>query len=341
MRRQGLGVLLFLLLIAAGCAPPAAVDHEQISPTERLVARFSHVTAENSPKHLAAVRFSEAVKKRTDQHIEIQVYPNSQLYRDVEEFGALQEGAIQFIAVAPSKLVPFDAAWQIFDLPYLFTDFGDVKRLFDSPLIHQMRKRLESKGLVVLEIWPNGFMQITNQRRPLVRPEDFQGLTFRVQAGPVLPDLYTSVGARAVVTSFTAIYAELERGNIDGQENTLNNIYTRNLPEVQPYLTLSDHTYLSYVVVTQARWWNSLSDHQREDLQSGLQEATQWLRENARAINEDALDKIVASRRVQVTRLTETEREALRLAFQPVYEATANRLGSYFVEQVLAVIGRK
>ncbi len=336
-RRKGVLLLLVLMLIAAGCAPQA-VDHEQISPAKRVVARFSHVTAENSPKHLAAVRLAEAVRTRSDQHIEIQVYPNSQLYRDVEELKALREGEIQFAAVAPSKLVPFDPSWQIFDLPYLFSEFDDVERLFESPPVLQMRQRLAAEGLVPLAIWPNGFMQLTNQRRPLVKPADFEGLSFRVQAGPVLEDVYQAVGARGLVTSFTALYAELESGRIDGQENTLNNIATRNLQEVQPFLSLSDHGFLSYVVVTQAHWWYGLTAAEREALLAGLDEATEWVRIHANTLNEEALAQIRESGRVQVRTLTPEERAALRDAFEPAYRKTADRLGAEFLNQVIDAV---
>lgn len=327
-------LLVLVLALAAGCTSPAA-DHEQVSAEQRLVAHFSHVTAENSPKHLAAIRFASAAKQQSAGHIDMQIYPNSQLYKDFEELAALQEGSIQFVAVAPAKLVKFDPAWQVFDLPYLFRAFEDVERLFDSPLTQQMRKRLEAQGLIALEIWPNAFMQFTNQRRPLVTPGDFAGLTFRVQAGEVRQDMYETVAARGVVTPFTAVYAELERGAIDGQENTLNNIYTRNLLEVQPYLTISDHGYLGYVVLTQARWWNGLDQADRRALQAGLQEATQWVRENAEGINREALDRIRSSGRVEMTTLSPEQRMALRKAFEPVYDRVESRLGSDFLRAVI------
>ncbi|HEY3365950.1 MAG TPA: DctP family TRAP transporter solute-binding subunit [Symbiobacteriaceae bacterium] len=333
MKRRYLSMLLLLMLTATGCTP-ATPDSEQISPSERLVARFSHVTAENSPKHQAALRFARAAREKAGGRMEIQIYPNSQLYRDGDELAALQEGAIQFIAVAPSKLAQFDPAWQVFDLPYVFERFADVERLFSSQLGLQMRQRLEAKGLLALAIWPNGFMQFTNLRHPLATPSDFQGLTFRVQAGEVKKDQFAAVGARALVSSFDTVYAGIERGQIDGQENTLNNIYTRNLQGVQPFLSISDHGFLEYVVLTRADWWKSLDPERREALRGGLAEATQWVRDNAQGMNDEALAKLAASGRVQVRTLTVQEREALRAAFAPVYRGVESRLGSGFINQV-------
>lgn len=337
MRRPVAALLLLLALTGAGCAP-RIIDHEQISPKERLVARFSHVTAENSPKHLAAMRFAEAARAKAGGRVEIQVYPNSQLYRDWEEIDAVQEGAIQFIAVAPSKLVEFDAAWQVYDMPYLFANFADVERLFNSAVGMRMRQRLEEKGLVALAIWPNGMKQFTNRRNPLVTPADFQGMVFRAQAGQVLQDQFAAVGARAVVSSFNTLYADIEKGRIDGQENTPNNIYTRNLPSVQPFLTISDHGFLAYVVITRAAWWRSIDPALKEPLVAGLAEASGWVREKAPVMNAEALAKLTESGRVQVTTLSPQQRETLRKAFEPVYRSLETRLGRAFVEQVLSAI---
>lgn len=335
--RRGLVLLMVLTLALAGCAA-GPTDHEQVSREERLVARFSHVTAENSPKHLAALQFASAAREKSGGRVEVQVYPNSQLHRDWEELDALRSGAIQFIAVAPPKLTQFDPAWQIYDLPYLFSDFADVERLFYSPLGQEMRQRLEAKGLVALAIWPNGFKQFTNNRRPLAAPEDFHGLVFRAQAGQVLQDQFNAVGARAVVSSFNTLYADIERGQIDAQENTLNNIYTRNLQAVQPYLTLSDHGYISYVVIAQADWWKAVGPARREAMEVALREATGWARQNARAINEESLVKLAESGRVQIRTLTDAERERLRTAFAPVYRGIERRLGGAFMEQVMRTV---
>lgn len=337
MSRAGIAVSLLLALALAGCTPLAA-DHEQISPDERVVGRLSHVTAENSPKHVAAVKFAAAASERAGGRVEIQVYPNSQLYPDWDELSALLRGDIQFIAVAPSKLIQFDPAWQVFDLPYLFTGFEQVEHLFTSPPGMELRQRLAARGLVALAIWPNGFKQFTNNRRPLVSPADFQGLVFRAQVGQVLQDQFAAVGARAVVSSFNTLYADIERGFIDAQENTLNNIYTRNLQAVQPYLTISDHGFLSYVVIVQGAWWRSLDPERRQALEEGLEEATQWARDHAQAMNEESLERLIKTGRVEVYTLTAAERERLRQAFGPAYRGIERRLGKAFTDQVLKTV---
>ena len=337
MSRRQLALLCLCGSLLAACAP-RAVDHEQVSRDRRIVASFSHVTAENSPKHLAATRFAETARLVTGGRVEVQVYPNSQLFKDGEEVEALQRGEIQFIAVTASKLASLDPRWQIFDMPYLFDDPDDVERLVASDALETLRTGLKDLGLVPLAMWPNGFKQFTNMRHPLVSPADFQGLTFRVQAGAVLHDQFQAVGATAVVSSFDTLYSEIEHQSVDGQENTLSNIYTLNLQELQPYLTLSNHGYLSYVVMTQAAWWNSLEPQVQRQLRDALAETTQWSRTNARVMNDQALRKMLESGKVEVRTLSQDQQAALQEAFAPAYRAVADRLGGNFMTQVLQTV---
>jgi C4-dicarboxylate-binding protein DctP len=200
-----------------------------------------------------------------------------------------------------------------------------------------MRDSLERQGIVALAIWPNGFKELTNRRRPLVAPKDFAGLTFRVQA-QVLYDQFAAVGARAMLSGFDAVYSDLEHGQVDGQENTLNNIFTRNLTELQPYLTISDHGYLPYVVLARKAWWGSLDPTLRDEVEAGLDDATNWIRDNAKGINDDALKRITESGLVQVHVMSPAEREVLRAAFQPAYRAATARLGAPFMNEVLSTV---
>lgn len=322
-------------VMLAACGP-RATDHEQVSSRERLVIKVSHVVGVNTPKGEGALRFAQAMKERSGGRVEVQVFPNSQLYKDGEEFAALREGAVQLIAPSTAKLVQLHPSWQVFDLPYLFRSFADVERLFTAPVGLEMRQALEEKGYVPLAIWPGGFKQLTNTHRPLVVPADFQGLRFRVQPSPVIVDQIQGLGAHATATGFDSLYASLERRELDAQENTFSNIYTRHLHEVQPHLTISNHGYLAYVVLVDRTWWQGLAPDMREIVRESLAEATQLVRERAAPMNEEALSKLRHSGRAKVRTLSDVERHALRDALQPVYQKAAERLGKGFVDKVVS-----
>src|SRR5699024_10289857 len=101
-------------------------DYEQLSDEERIVIRLSHVVGENTPKGLASRYFAEKVKERTDGYVEVQVFPNSKLYKDGEELDALIDGDIQMIIPATSKITPLVPEWQVIDLPFAFADVYEI-----------------------------------------------------------------------------------------------------------------------------------------------------------------------------------------------------------------------
>ena len=88
-----------------------------------IVIKFSHVVAPDTPKGKGAQRFKELAEQRTGGKVKVEVYPNSQLYKDKEEMEALQLGSVQMLAPSLSKFGPLGAKeFEVFDLPFLFKD---------------------------------------------------------------------------------------------------------------------------------------------------------------------------------------------------------------------------
>lgn len=320
-------VLLTSALILVSCGVPRARDYEQVSKDERIVIKFSHVVAENTPKGLAARRFATAVKKRTGGLVEVQVFPNSSLYKDGEEFDALRRNEIQIIAPSLSKLADIDPLWQVFDLPYLFTDLASVERIIAGSTGQRLYDTLRRKEMEPIAFWDNGFKVITNAERPLVRPHDVEGLRLRIQPSPVTRDSFVALGALVSVRSFDSLYGVLAKRELDGQENTASNILSKRIHEVQPYMTISNHGYLGYVVLVNQDFWNSLAPELRETLREAMTDVTQWVRENAGPMNDEALERIRASGEVKIYRQTQEERKEWRAAMDLAYQRAEERLG--------------
>lgn len=328
-------VFLTLLLVLSGCGVPRAKDNEQVSKDERIVIKFSHVVAENTPKGLAARRFAALVKERTGGLLEVQVFPNSSLYKDGEEFDALRRNEVQIIAPSLSKLAEIDPLWQVFDLPYLFTDLASVERVVAGSTGQRLYNNLRRRGMEPLAFWDNGFKVITNARRPLVHPGDIKGLRLRIQPSLVTRDSFLALGAEVSVRSFDSLYGVLAKGELDGQENTASNILSKRIHEVQPHMTITNHGYLGYVVLVNQDFWNGLAPELRETLREAMSDVTQWVRENAGPMNDEALERIRASSKVTIREQTEEEREQWRSAMQPAYEWAEERLGAEAVRTAI------
>lgn len=327
--------LIFIIFIFfAGCSKRVA-DLEQVSPEEKIVIKFSHVVAENTPKGLAAQRFAKLVKERTNGRVEVQVFPNSTLYKDGEEIQALQSGAVHIIAPATSKLSALYPQWQILDLPYAFPNEDAVHKVMESYIGDKLFDGLKQHGFQALAFWDSGFKQMTSSKKPLVNPGDFKGLSFRVMINSqVLKRQFEKLEARPVEGAFSDLYHDLESHAVDGEENTLSNIYSKNLYKVQPYLTISNHGYMGYVVMTNAGFWSGLPEKVRNVLEDTLIEVTTWEREQALKMNREGLEQVVSSGMVQVHYQTEAEKREWIRVLRPVYSEFKETLGGELVGAV-------
>mgnify|MGYP001423093299 CR=1 FL=1 len=326
-------VVSLALLALSGCGSQRAVDHEQWGSEEKIVITFSHVVAENTPKGLAARRFANLVREKSKGRMLVEVFPNGQLAGDGEEIQALQDGRVHLIAPSTGKLAALFPAWQVFDLPYAFPDQEAVVTTMEGPIGQKLFRTLQRGGLRGLVMWDNGWKQMTSSRRPLITPEDFVGQRFRVQPSRVLVEQFKALGATAVAIPFDQTFRALETRQVDGQENTPSNIYWKKFHEVQWYMTVSNHGYLGYVVLTNNLYWENLPKDVQLILTEALAETTAWVRENAGRLNERDLDHIRMGR-IEVHFQTEQERKAWKAAFSPVYDYFAREVDAERIQAI-------
>lgn len=318
--------LLFLLFTVPGCGK-RVIDGQQIAKGEKIVIKFSHVVAENTPKGLAAQRFADLVRQRTGGYVEVQVFPNSSLYKDGEEFEALQNGSVQMIAPATSKMSMLDPAWQILDLPYAFRNLTEVHAMMDGTAGRKLFARLEEQGMLGLAMWDNGFKQITNNQHPLAQVKDFKDLTFRVMPSKVLENQFKQLGAAALPMPFSDVHQALADGSVDGEENTISNIYTQRFDQVQKYLTISNHGYIGYVVLTNSEFWNNLPAEVRKILEETLIEVTVWQQRKAEEVNNNHLEELKKQGQLKIHLLSPDEEKMWQQELLPVYDRLALEVG--------------
>src|SRR5207302_4667292 len=141
-----------------------------------IVIKFSHVVAPDTPKGKGSLKFKELAEKYTNGKVVVEVYPNSQLYKDNEELQALQLGAVQMLAPSLAKFGPLGVReFEVFDLPYLFDSSEELNKVTEGAVGKQLFQKLESKGIVGLAYWDNGFKDMS-ANKPLRHVADFRGL---------------------------------------------------------------------------------------------------------------------------------------------------------------------
>lgn len=325
MRRHLFG-LLPLLLVSAFCSSAQAADP--------VVIRFSHVVASNTPKGKAAEKFKELAESRSQGQVKVELYPNSQLYKDREEMEALQLGAVQMLAPSLSKFGPFGVReFEVFDLPFIFPDKSMLYATMDGEVGNRLFRKLEPKGVKGLAFWDNGFKQMS-ANRPLHEATDFKGLKMRIQSSKVLEAQMKALGANPQVMAFSEVYSALQQGVVDGTENPLSNIYTQKMHEVQKHLTLSNHGYLGYAVIVNKKFWDDLTPNIREILEKAIKETTTYERDIAQQENDNALAKITAAGTTTIYTLTSQQHESWKQALLPIQTEFQNVVGKDNIDAI-------
>ena len=306
--------------------------------------KFSHVVAAQTPKGRAAQYFADTVNQRLAGRLKVEVFPNSQLYNDnkVMEAMRLASGKTGIMA-APSlsKFVKFSRQLQIFDLPFLFNDINDVHKLADSPLAAEMTRPLERKGIKALGFWDNG-MKVFSVRgdAPLrLAPEDFRGKKFRIQSSEVHAAMIKSLGGTPQKLPFKEVYTALGQGVVDGQENAWSNVYSKKFYEVQDYISVSNHSYLGYLLVVSSEFWSQLPEDIRSELSAIIEESTTRAREFAAEADREDRKKVESAGKAKVVELSQSERDQWRTATAGVEQRFRKQIGADLLNKVHALLG--
>jgi C4-dicarboxylate-binding protein DctP len=324
--------LLLAVAAAAVFALPGAAGAQ--AP---IIIKFSHVVANDTPKGKGALKFKELAEKYTNGKVKIEVYPNSQLFKDKEEMDALQLGSVQMLAPSTAKFAPLGVKeFEALDLPWLFKDDATYAKAMKGPIGQWLFKKLEAKGITGLAYWDNGFHMVS-ANRPLEKPADFQGLKVRISGSKIADRYFRDMGAIPQIMAFSEVYQALQTGVVDSCENTPSNYLTQKFYEVQKDITVSNHAHLQYAVIVNSKFWNGLPADIRKELEKAMDEATDYTNSIAHEENVDALAKIKASGKTTLHYLTDDQKKAWQTAMRPTYTWAKGRVG----EEVLDLIAKQ
>ncbi len=314
------GLVLALVAVIITAVPVRADD----SP---IIIKFSHVAAPQAHKSRAAEHFKTLAERYTNGRVRIELYPNSQLYKDKEELEALQLGAVQMLAPSLAKFGPLGVKeFEAFDLPYIFPSKKALYAVTEGRIGRRLLEKLEPKGITGLAYWDNGF-KIMSANKPLRMPNDLRGLRMRIQASTVLDAQMRALGARPQVLAFSEVYQALQTGVVDGTENPPSKMYTQKMHEVQKHVTVSNHGYLGYAVIVNKKFWDGLPGEVRRQLEQAMREATAFEKTIAQRDNDRALEAIRKAGKTVIYQPSPQEQAAWRRALLPVHRQMEGRIG--------------
>lgn len=303
---------------------------------ETIELKFGHDGAPGSLFAVSAEEFARRANAQLGDRAKVLVFGSSQLGDDTEVLQKVKVGTVDFAlpSTIMSSVVP---AFGLFEMPYLVKDRAHMQRIERDIVWPTLAPLAEKQGYKILAVWENGFRQITNNKHPIVTPDDLKGIKLRVPKGKWRVRMFQAYGASPSAMGLSEVFVALQTGVMDGQENPFPQIYGMKFQEVQKYLSLTDHVYTPAFVVVSAKKWETLPPDVRRVLELTAMETQAYVYETAARMDKDLLDKLKAAG----MKVNAADRQAFVKASGPIYEEFAREVpgGKEMIDKALELAG--
>ena len=304
-----------------------------------VTGKVGHAMPESHPQAAAMNKFVELSAKYTNNNVQLKAFHSAVLGSDEKQLQAVQTGTQEFYI---GTLAPFSTRVkevQVWDLPFMFANTKEVYALLDGASSKKIFKMIEPTGVHGLMWTGMGFRNLSNSKRPVTKLEDIAGLKIRVMANPVALETWKTLGANAVPMAFSEVFTALEIKAIDGQENPLVHMYANKMQEVQKYISLTNHVYTPVALVVSKKFWDGLSDADKQGVQKAADEAKILQRELLEAGDKEVIGKF-GTAGVKVDAVAPAELAKIQDKVKPVVTKFAPQIGEDFIKEFYAEIDK-
>ncbi len=329
-RRQALAMLGTTLVA------PATGWTQGVRP--RLI-RFGYGLNEDSNQGRAIRFFAQEVEKASGGKMRVRAIGAAALGSDVQMQQALIGGAQEMMVGSTATLVGITKEMALWDTPFLFNNSAEADAVLDGPVGQKVMDKLQEKGLVGLVYWENGFRNLTNNKQPITKLEDLNGIKLRVMQNNIFLESFKSLGVNAVPLPFSELFTALETRTVDGQENPYNTILSSKFYEVQKYLTVTNHVYSPWIVLASKKWWDTLSKEEQAILLEAARKSRDFERKDTREEAARALAELRA-KGMQINELPAAEVARMRERLKAIHDRIAEQVGRDLWNEAQATLAK-
>ena len=317
-RRQVLLAAAGAALVLCGCA---AARQEEAASGPELILRYAENQPEDYPTTQAALAFADLVNERTGGRVKVAVYSGGELGAEQSVIQQMQFGGIDFARISLSQLAEYVPALSVLQLPYLYEDAAQMWRVLIGTIGDEFLAMLDAVDLVGLS-WFDAGVRSFYTREKVTRLADLQGLTLRVQESDMMSDMVEAMGAVSVQVVYSDVYAALHNRKIDGAENNWPSYEAMSHYEVAPYFLQDEHTRVPEIQISSRAAQEKLAALdasfpaivQECARESAQLERRLWAQREAQA------EADLRAWGVEVTLLSDAEKQKFRDAVQPLYD---------------------
>ena len=294
------------------------------TPTQyrrRVSKKIGENQPEDYPTTQAALAFADLVNERTGGRVKVAVYSGGELGAEQSVIQQMQFGGIDFARISLSQLAEYVPALSVLQLPYLYEDAAQMWRVLIGTIGDEFLAMLDAVDLVGLS-WFDAGVRSFYTREKVTRLADLQGLTLRVQESDMMSDMVEAMGAVSVQVVYSDVYAALHNRKIDGAENNWPSYEAMSHYEVAPYFLQDEHTRVPEIQISSRAAQEKLAALdasfpaivQECARESAQLERRLWAQREAQA------EADLRAWGVEVTLLSDAEKQKFRDAVQPLYD---------------------
>jgi len=329
------------VLLLAGCN---GNDDEQTTTQtnapkdQQTTLSLAQAFPDKHPGGIYSEKFAKLVNERTNGNVTIKVHHNGVLGSEADEIQQLQSGSLDFaLLYGVSNFQNLNSKLGVEELPFIFDDSQHARRAYDGEYGQAVTNILKDEGFIVLSYWENGMRHFTNDVRPIIDPEDMQGVKFRSAEIPIRLKMFELLGASAVPMGFNELFTALQQGTVDGQENPIALIHANNFYEVQNFLSLSGHIYNTAVLTASPKAMAKLSAEQQQILRDTAEE----MKVEERNMITDQNDSLIADLKDKGMQVNSINKPAFEKVVRPLWGSFANENGDDLITLIQKAKGQQ
>ena len=250
-----------------------------VSASAETTLQFGTTVNEQDSFQVAAEKFAELVKERTNGEYVIEIYPNGTLGGEADMLEQMSMGMLDMGIITAGPFVNYSAMMGVLDMPFLFASNEEAYKILDGEIGKELLDTLEDANLKGLAYAERGFRNITNSVKPVASAADVAGLKLRVMENEIYTATFKALGVNAVPMNWQDTLTALQQGTVEGQENPINVIWSYKMWEYnQKYCVLDRHSYSTAIITMSLDLFNSLDEATQEIFLTSAQEAAEYER---------------------------------------------------------------
>ena len=262
-------------LILAGAA---AIIMSNSAIAAEMTLKLGHLANEQNAWHKAAVKFGEDLSTLTDGRIEVQVFPNETLGKEIDLINGMQLGAVD-MTITGESLQNWAPKAALLAVPYAYKTLEDMDAVASGEIGDQIEQQIIEKARIrPIAYFARGPRNLTSNRA-IKSPDDLDGLKMRVPNVPLFVDVWKSLGAQPTPMAFSEVFTSLQAGTIDAQENPLALIESASFDEVQKFVNKTEHVRSWIYLTISEIIWGKLSDADKDAVMEAAKRAQAYERD--------------------------------------------------------------